>query len=86
MIVSKSMRSSSKARTTFGKRHRGVRHLLSIPNDTVWGSDEAIVTVERDVKKGVQGRVGGEALQKVDKERETECVEDRGRARDCVGP
>jgi hypothetical protein len=34
--------------------------------------------LERDVRKDVQGKVGGEALQKVDEERETGCVEDRG--------
>ncbi|CAN9176266.1 unnamed protein product [Alternaria alternata] len=30
------------------KRSRGFQHPLSIPNDTAWGSDEAIVTVKKD--------------------------------------
>lgn len=30
------------------KRSRGFQHPLSIPNDTAWGSDEAIVTVNKD--------------------------------------
>jgi len=30
------------------KKSRGFQHPLSIPNDTAWGSDEAIVTIDKD--------------------------------------
>ena len=30
------------------KRSRGFQHLLSIPNDAAWGSDKAIVTVNKE--------------------------------------
>jgi hypothetical protein len=66
----KSTGSSSKAKSAFAKRYGGFRHPLSIPNDTAWGSDEAIVTVEGE-GKGAQAKIDGEVLQKVDEERET---------------
>lgn len=42
-----------KTRTSSGlrssnKKSRNYQHPLSIPNDTAWGSDEAIVTVNKD--------------------------------------
>ncbi len=30
------------------RKNRGFQHPLSIPNDTAWGSDEAIITVNKD--------------------------------------
>ncbi|KAF2790144.1 hypothetical protein K505DRAFT_283155, partial [Melanomma pulvis-pyrius CBS 109.77] len=40
------------------KKGRNFQHPLSIPNDTAWGSDEAIVKVEQDGKKVVVGEMG----------------------------
>lgn len=62
----KSIASSSKTRSAFGKRHGGFQHPLSIPNDTAWGSDEAIITVDQDGRKIVEFKTSGEALQAVD--------------------
>jgi hypothetical protein len=33
------------------KKSKGFQHPLSIPNDTAWGSDEAIVTRDQDGMK-----------------------------------
>ncbi|KAF2708822.1 hypothetical protein K504DRAFT_380567 [Pleomassaria siparia CBS 279.74] len=44
------------------KKEKKHQHPLSVPNDTAWGSDEAIVTVEQSGKKGAMdavGKVGG---------------------------
>lgn len=39
---------ASSGTRSHNKRSRGFQHPLSIPNDTAWGSDEAIVTVNKD--------------------------------------
>jgi hypothetical protein len=39
---------SSKMRSSSKKRIDAILHPLSIPNDTAWGSDEAIVTMNKE--------------------------------------
>lgn len=66
------------------KRHGGFRHPLSIPNDTAWGSDEAIVTVDGDGKKD-GGKGSNEELQVVVEEQEVGFAKDRGSKSDRLG-
>ncbi|KAH7406988.1 hypothetical protein DE146DRAFT_778586 [Phaeosphaeria sp. MPI-PUGE-AT-0046c] len=46
---------STTVRSGGRKRSRGFQHPLSIPNDTAWGSDEAIVTRDQGGNKFSQG-------------------------------
>lgn len=52
---------SATVRSGGRKKSRGFQHPLSIPNDTAWGSDEAIVTKEQDGKKSDQGKLSEES-------------------------
>ncbi|KAF3003712.1 hypothetical protein E8E13_009128 [Curvularia kusanoi] len=58
-VASSGLRSSK-------KKSRGFQHPLSIPNDTAWGSDEAIVTIRDDGTTAVgQDKISGGSLDTV---------------------
>lgn len=52
---------SATVRSGGRKKSRGFQHPLSIPNDTAWGSDEAIVTKDQDGNKSGQGNPSQES-------------------------
>jgi len=60
-IVSKngsSKRTAERSHVGSGFRKHRVQHPLSIPNDTAWGSDEAIVTVDHGGEQETDGAKG----------------------------
>ncbi|KAH9862696.1 hypothetical protein J1614_010789 [Plenodomus biglobosus] len=53
-----SKRTVERSHTRSGKKSR-VLHPLSIPNDTAWGSDDAIITLDKDTDEIAEGDKDG---------------------------